>query len=79
MKLPDTITIIHQRDKCIGCNYCVEYAPLRWAMSRIDGKSILLGGVAKKGFWSVKTSGAEKEQNIKAAEACPVKVIQVIG
>jgi ferredoxin len=79
MKQISTITIIQQRDKCIGCNYCVEFAPLRWAMSRADGKSILIGGIAKKGFWKVKTSVAEKEVNIKAAAACPVKVIQVIG
>lgn len=72
-----TITIIHQREKCIGCNYCVEYAPFRWAMSRIDGKSILLDALSKKGFWSVKVSEDERDLNVKAATACPVKIIQV--
>ncbi len=76
-KRNSSITVTHQRDKCIGCNYCVEYAPFRWAMSRIDGKSILLDGLAKRGFWSVKISEDEKEANIKAAKACPVKIIQV--
>jgi len=76
-KRNSSITIIHQREKCIGCNYCVEYAPLRWAMSRIDGKSILLESLSKKGFWSVKVSEDEKEMNVLAAKACPVKIIQV--
>lgn len=76
-KRNSTITISHQREKCIGCNYCVEYAPFRWAMSRIDGKSILLDGLSKKGFWSVKISEDEREANLKAAKACPVKIIHI--
>ena len=71
------ITITHQREKCIGCNYCVEYAPARWAMSRIDGKSILLDSLSKKGFWSVRISEDEREANLKAAKACPVNIIKV--
>ncbi len=71
------IIITHQREKCIGCNYCVEYAPFRWAMSRIDGKSILLDGLSKKGFWSVKISDDEKMANVKAAKACPVNIIKI--
>lgn len=70
--------IIHQREKCIGCNYCVEYAPLRWAMSKKDGKSVLLEAEEKKGFWSVRVSADEKQANLKAAKACPVKIIQVL-
>jgi ferredoxin len=46
-------------------------------MSRIDGKSILIGGIAKKGFWSVQVSEAEKEASLKAAKACPVNIIKV--
>jgi ferredoxin len=69
--------IIHQREKCIGCNYCVEIAPEKWRMSKKDGKSVLLGAVNKKGFWSVKISDHQVEANEKAALSCPVKVIQV--
>jgi ferredoxin len=69
--------IIHQREKCIGCNYCVEIAPEQWRMSKKDGKSVLLGAVNKKGFWSVKISDYQVEANEKAALSCPVKVIQV--
>ncbi|MCX2742683.1 ferredoxin [Mangrovivirga sp. M17] len=73
------VTIIQQRNKCIGCNYCVELAPERWRMSKKDGKSVLLGGVNKKGFWNVKVNEDELEVNVRAAEACPVNIIQVRG
>ena len=72
------ITIIQQRAKCIGCNYCVELAPQRWRMSRKDGKSVLLESTDKKGFWNVKVREDELESNLKAAKACPVNIIQVI-
>ncbi|GAA4839106.1 ferredoxin [Algivirga pacifica] len=71
------ITIIQQRDKCIGCNYCVELAPNRWQMSRKDGKSVLLGAQNKKGFWNIKVGDEELEENERAAEACPVNIIQI--
>ncbi|PWJ39220.1 ferredoxin [Sediminitomix flava] len=71
-------TIIHQRDKCIGCNYCVEFAFNRWRMSKKDGKVVLLGAKNKKGFWSVKVGEEELEENKKAAEVCPVKIIKII-
>ena len=72
-----TVTVIQQRQKCIGCNYCVEQAPDRWRMSKKDGKSVLLGAVDKKGFWSVKVPFSEKEANENAAKVCPVHIIQV--
>lgn len=71
------IVIQHQRDKCIGCNYCVELAYERWRMSKKDGKSVLLGGVNKKGFYTVRADDDEYDANQKAAEACPVNIIQV--
>ncbi|BDD04054.1 ferredoxin [Aureibacter tunicatorum] len=71
------ITIIHQRDKCIGCNYCVELAFSHWRMSKKDGKSILLGAKEKKGFWTLKAPYEDYEDNKKAADACPVNIIQV--
>ncbi|WP_028978407.1 ferredoxin [Sporocytophaga myxococcoides] len=72
------IKIIQQREKCIGCNYCVEVAPDRWAMSKKDGKSVLIGSKDKKGFHAVDVSEVEQDANKKAAELCPVKIIQVI-
>jgi len=71
------VIITHQREKCIGCNYCVELAYSRWRMSKKDGKATLIGGVNRKGFYTVKTNEEELEENIKAADACPVKIIHV--
>lgn len=71
------VTLILQRQKCIGCNYCSELAPDRWRMSKKDGKTVLIGSVEKKGFWSVKVPDSEKENNLNAAKGCPVKIIQV--
>ena len=45
------IQIVYQRSKCIGCNYCIELAPDRWAMNKKDGKSVLLESRYKKGFY----------------------------
>lgn len=70
--------IIHYREKCIGCNACVEAAPDRWRMSRMDGKSTLLGSITKKGIQSVIIHNEEVEENITAAANCPVRVIQVV-
>lgn len=71
------ITITLQRDKCIGCNYCVEHAPQRWAMSKKDGKSVLIGARERRGFFTVKVNEDELESNLNAAKACPVKIIKV--
>jgi ferredoxin len=71
------ITVIHQRQKCIGCNYCVELAPEHWRMSLKDGKSVLICSIEKKGFWLAKLPESERVKNDKAAKACPVNIIQV--
>lgn len=72
------IRIIQQREKCIGCNACVEAAPYRWIVSKKDGKCILKGAVNKKGFHAVKVDDEEMEDNLRAAKHCPVNIIQVI-
>ncbi|MEQ8325000.1 MAG: ferredoxin [Vicingaceae bacterium] len=71
------VIITQQRDKCIGCNYCVELAAERWRMSKKDGKCTLLGSTNKRGFHTARVSDGEYEENVRAAEACPVKIIQV--
>jgi len=71
------VIISHQREKCIGCNYCVELAFGQWRMSKKDGKATLLGGVNKKGFYTVRLDDSEYEENKRAADACPVNIIQV--
>jgi ferredoxin len=46
-------------------------------MSKKDGRCTLIGAEDKKGFHSVRALDHEYEDNVKAAEACPVKIIQV--
>ena len=72
------VIITLQRSKCIGCNYCVELAPSQFQMSKKDGKSVLLHAKDKKGFFTLKSpDDSILESNIKAKEACPVKIISV--
>lgn len=71
------VIITQKRDKCIGCNYCVELAYDQWRMSKKDGKSVLLGAVNKKGFHTVKVDDEYLDENLKAAEACPVNIIKI--
>lgn len=71
------LKILFHRSKCIGCNYCTEAAPLRWQMSKRDGKSVLIGGKEKGGVFQVDIGEAEREANALAAELCPVKVIRL--
>lgn len=71
------VIITQQRDKCIGCNYCVELAPAHWRMSKKDGKCTLLGSKNKKGFHTARVGDEEFDDNVKAAKACPVNIIDV--
>ncbi len=71
------IVISHHRQKCIGCNYCVEEAEDRWRMSQKDGKSVLIGAKEKRGVYTVKAGDEEYERNVKAAKTCPVNIIKV--
>ncbi len=71
------LIITHQRNKCIGCNACVELAPEQWKMSKNDGKSVLLKARERKGFYTAYVSEIYYEANEKAARACPVNIIKV--
>ena len=72
------VIVTLQREKCIGCNYCAEFAPEYFRMSKKDGKSVLLRSTEKKGFYTIKTPIAEAlEPCEKAAKACPVNIISV--
>lgn len=67
-----------QREKCIGCNYCVEMAPDLFQMSKRDGKTVLLKSENNKGFHTLKSSQMEiSERSFAAEKACPVKIIKV--
>lgn len=71
------IRIIHFREKCVGCNACVEAAPFRWRISRKDGKSVLIGGKEKKQIYSILTGDDEFLANNSASKNCPVKIIKL--
>ena len=80
------VIVTLQREKCIGCNYCAEFAPEYFRMSKKDGKSVLLKSVEKKGvllrstekkgFFTLKSyDDSIFEDCEKAQKACPVKII----
>jgi ferredoxin len=72
------VVVTLQREKCIGCNYCVELAPEQFQMSKKDGKSVLLKAINKKGFHTLKSPDHFIVENAEAAaKACPVKIISV--
>jgi len=72
------VVVTQNRQKCIGCNYCVELAPEYWRMSKRDGKSVLLGAREMKGQHTLRLpDDTAFEANQAAARACPVHIIQV--
>jgi ferredoxin len=71
------IAVTLQRQKCIGCNYCVELCPELFRMSKKDGKTVLLKSIDKKGFFTVRVNDVLIDSSNAAANACPVKIIQV--
>ncbi len=72
------VVVTLQRNKCIGCNYCVELAPGQFQMSKKDGKSVLLKSVDRKGFSTLKSPDHSIYEPCEAAaKACPVKIISV--
>lgn len=71
------IKLVHLRQKCIGCNACVEAAPWRWRMSKKDGKSVLIEGKEKKGIYSTIIWEDELKENELAAKNCPVGIIRI--
>jgi len=72
------VVVTLQRNKCIGCNYCVELAPNQFVMSKKDGKSVLLHSRDKKGFFTLKFKDYSIFEDCeKAAKACPVNIINV--
>jgi len=72
------VIVTLQRDKCIGCNYCVEMAPALFQMSKKDGKSVLIKSIDTKGFHTLKSPDHTIVEVCELAEkACPVHIISV--
>lgn len=72
------VIVTLQRAKCIGCNYCVEMAPVHFQMSKKDGKTVLIKSVNAKGFYTLKSTDHTIVESCElAVKACPVKIISV--
>jgi ferredoxin len=72
------VIVTLQRDKCIGCNYCVEMAPAQFQMSKKDGKSVLIKATNSKGFYTLKSANHTIVENCElAVKACPVNIITI--
>lgn len=69
--------IVHFRKNCIGCNSCVNIAPQSWLMDEEEGKVRVVGGKQKGDLFVAEAFDCDLEQNIQAAEACPMKIIQI--
>lgn len=70
--------IVHLRDKCIGCNACVEVASSFWKISNKDGKVNLLNAVKKRdNIFVLDINEFDFEINNKASESCPVNCIKI--
>lgn len=71
--------LIHYRQRCIGCNACVEIDYDRWRMSKRDGKATLIGGIDKKGIYQLPIKHIDIEVCESVIKACPVNVIRMEG
>ena len=71
--------IVHFREKCIGCNSCVEHAPGYWKMSKKDGKANLIGSQLRGETFVLPIQKQEIEENEAAAEDCPVNIIRILN
>ncbi|MBI5797450.1 ferredoxin [Candidatus Woesearchaeota archaeon] len=70
--------VLYFREKCIGCGVCVGTAPEQWEMSFTDGKSVLKNAELRKDVFVLVIPSFASAVNKQAAEACPVKIIQVL-
>lgn len=69
--------VIHNRDKCIGCNSCICIAPQTWEMDEKTGQSKLIGGIKKNGVYVGDILEPDVEANEQASLACPMNIIKV--
>ena len=70
------MTVIQQREKCIGCGSCASLCPAYWHMDE-DGKASLRGASfnpnKKEFFLKIKKIRCHRE----AMDACPVQCIKI--
>lgn len=71
--------LIHYRQRCIGCNACVEIDYEHWRISKRDGKATLINGIDKKGIYQLAIKNTDIEICESVVKACPVNVIRIEG
>ncbi len=72
------ITLVHHRDKCIGCNVCFEASPSNWKINEEDGKADLIESKeTKEGIFVKEISHLEVEENKIAEDNCPMGIIKL--
>lgn len=69
--------IIYYRNKCIGCGICCENHPDIWAMSKKDGKAVLLNASSKKEIYILPVNDEESRVYLFLVKACPVNIIKL--
>lgn len=70
-------TITLRRQKCVGCNYCKQGAPEFFAISKKDGKSVLLHAQNKRDTDVRKCANTPPNHLLDVAKACPVHIIDI--
>ena len=73
-KTKKTITIIHDKEGCVGCGACAVLCKKYWRMAS-DCKADLIGG--KKTGKHFERIVEKIECNQEAADGCPVAVIHI--
>jgi ferredoxin len=69
--------ILHYRDKCLGCAYCVEVAPALFEVNENDGKVDLIQANEKNGVQSKDVNDIFLQEAEEAVSVCPAKIIVV--
>jgi len=68
----------HDRPNCIGCAACAAIDPKTWVMNG-DGKADLINSEKFNEGWQRKDVKEEEFQNnMDAADSCPVNVIHIV-
>lgn len=73
--MEENYKIIFNREECIGCSACTAVNPKNWEMKE-DAKSHLINSILEENKEVLELS-ENFEDNIDAAESCPVNCIHI--
>ena len=71
--------LIHHRNKCIGCSYCVEIAPDFWEMNDEDGRCDLIGSQKHGQLYVLEIFTDDLPISEKVVKLCPVNCIKTVS